>query len=288
MRLLARAKINWVLSVLGKQPSGYHELDMLVQSVALSDTLDIEKADGIALSLRRQRRVPADDHNIVLQAANALKKIYHVNEGAHIVLTKRIPIGAGLGGGSADAAATLIGLNRLWNLHLTNEELAETALGIGADVPFCLIGGVARVGGIGERIEPLTCGKPLRVLIVQPCKGLSTPTIFNAYDSLDPVPQNPLPLRGQEAIQKGDLPALAAAMGNALLGAALPLRPEIAVCIQAMEHYGALRAEMTGSGSAVIGLFDREKTLSRAFRACMRIWPRTSATHTVPEGVSFL
>ncbi len=288
MRVFAHAKINWSLSVLGRRADGYHILDMLVHSVDLADTIEMSAADALTLTLQGNRRLPSDGHNLVLKAAEALQSAYDVRKGADISLRKRIPIGAGLGGGSADAAAALVGLNRLWDLRLSAENLAEIGLRIGADVPFCLTGGLARVGGIGEEIAPLRCGAQMHLLIAQPCAGLSTPLVFKAYDALGEKPSNPSVDAAATALEAGEARALAATMGNALTAAAVPLRPEIAVCCQAMEHYGALCAQMTGSGSAVIGLFDDEAVMTRAYRACSRIWPKCFATHTISHGVSVM
>lgn len=284
MRLLANAKVNWSLSVLGKREDGYHELDMIMQSVSLCDTLIIRLADSLFLRARGAL-VPADDNNLVLKAARVLRSLTGARDGAEFELRKRIPVGGGLGGGSADAAAALLGLNLMWNLGLTESELYQAAQACGADVPFLLRGGLARVRGIGERIEPLPCAKSYPVVIVQPCKGLSTPQVFGAFDALDSPPRNPDPQAVAAALEAGDVHALAASMGNVLEAAAVPQRPEIAVCAQMLEHYGALRAQMTGSGSAVVALFADRHVAEHASMLCSRIWPRTYLAFTARSGV---
>lgn len=286
MRIKARAKVNWTLSVLGQRGDGYHELDMLMQSIQLSDTLNIKEAGELSLALDGQAQVPSDGANLVLKAASLLREITNTKRGAQIRLKKAIPVSAGLGGGSADAAAALVGLNRLWGLGLSEKDLAALALKVGADVPFCLIGGLARARGVGDVLAPLQCRTGFHLVIVKPTIGLSTPAVFAAYDAMPHKPRGPAPDAATRAVTEGDASALAGAMGNALQPAAILLRPEIAVCIQALEHMGALRAQMTGSGSAVIGLYATPDAAARATAACRRIWRQCFCTRTVDHGIS--
>ena len=144
LEIQAHAKINWTLDAVGKRPDGYHELDMLMQSVSLHDTLTMQEADSLVLMLSQGARVPDDGNNLVLRAARRLMEATGVERGAIMTLQKRIPVAAGMGGGSADAAAVLVGLNRLWRLGLKQTELEEIGLSIGADVPFCVRGGLVR------------------------------------------------------------------------------------------------------------------------------------------------
>ena len=145
----AHAKINWSLSILGLLPDGYHELDMLMQSLELSDELIFEPARWLSLSVNGQT-LPVGGRNLIIKAANALNEAVGERHGARIQLKKHIPIRAGLGGGSADCAVTLLTLNQLWGLHLPMERLLAIGRTLGADVPFCMLGGLARVGGVGE------------------------------------------------------------------------------------------------------------------------------------------
>ena len=156
LSIQARAKINWTLDVVGTLPNGYHDLDMLMQSVTLCDQLTIEDAPECTLSVRMQGGfVPADGNNLVLRAARALQEATGETRGARMTLRKYIPVAAGMGGGSSDAAAARKGRNVLWNLGLTDERLEEIGLTIGADVPFCIRGGLQRARGVGERLTPL-------------------------------------------------------------------------------------------------------------------------------------
>ncbi len=288
MRLIAHAKINWTLAVTGRRPDGYHDLDMLMQSVWLGDTLELHPADSFTLSLMGGPRVPSGGDNLVLKAAEVIRDAAQVRRGARITLKKRIPVGAGLGGGSADAAAILLGLNELWDLRFSGEELSSLALAIGADVPFCMLGGLARAQGVGEILTEYPSPAPFELVIVQPCEGLSTPSVFKAYDALPEKAWGPRTDDALRALCAGDAPGVAASMGNALMRAAIPMRPDIAVCAQALEHFGALRAQMTGSGSAVVGLFDTPDHAAHAARACSRIWRRCFQTRTVNCGVSII
>ncbi|MDD3334793.1 MAG: 4-(cytidine 5'-diphospho)-2-C-methyl-D-erythritol kinase [Eubacteriales bacterium] len=277
--LKARAKINWTLDILGVREDGYHLMDMLMQSVALSDTLWMEKAEALTLEevgrpayrLREKDHlssgsVPFDQRNLVYKAADILRSHVGLPLGARIQLEKRIPSGAGMGGGSADAAAALLGLNELWELHLPMETLSKLALRLGADVPFMLRGGLARVGGIGENLTPLFPAPKVWLLLLQPCDGLSTKEVFSAFDSIPPERlARPQTAVAQEALLKQRLPDLAPAMNNVLEGVSVQKRPALRVAKELLEGLGALRAMMTGSGSVVYGVFADEKSAVQAF-----------------------
>lgn len=308
LRVTARAKINWTLDILGVRPDGYHLLDMLLQSVELCDTLWIEKGEGLSLRVENGAEVPAaapasvsavvpvhasaldvtaDEKNLVMKAARALQEATGCREGASIRLVKRIPVGAGMGGGSADAAGALLGLCQLWGLSLPREKLEAIALSLGADVPFMLTGGLARVQGIGEILDFLPAPPPLWLVVTQPCQGLSTKEIFTAFDQ---TPVDLLPRRftqaAQEALLCGDLRKLAQSMGNALEPVSAAIRPEIAQAVRALEEQGAPRAMMTGSGSAVYGLFEDEKTARQACEALRDRWEKSYVTKTAGESVT--
>ncbi len=286
LRMQARAKINWTLDVLRRREDGYHELDMLLQSVELHDTLTLEPADTLSLALAKGRPLRVDEKNLVIRAARALQAEAGIARGARMTLEKRIPIGAGMGGGSADAAAALIGLNGLWGLGLTEAELERIGLGLGADVPFCVRGGLQRAGGIGERLEPLKAGRPLWLVVIQPCRGLSTRDVFMALRLEENAgmrrPKNDAAAR---ALAVGDVAALARAMGNVLQPVAEALRPEIADCVRRIASQGAIGAQMTGSGSAVYGVFANARAARDAFAALRREYRKIWMTCTAEGGV---
>lgn len=301
--LKARAKINWSLDVLGRRGDGYHLLDMLMQSVELHDTLWMEPSDTVTLEAASDENgglsramyadtmsaqaVRYDDSNLVIKAAKALKERYGITKGAQIRLLKRIPSGAGMGGGSADAAAVLVGLCRLWELELSMDELCTIGLTIGADVPFMLTGGLARVGGVGESIMPISPAPRYWLVVIQPCDGLSTREVFGAFDSLSPQeichPQAGL---AQQALLSGELPLLRQSMGNSLQAVSVSSRPQISAAIEALVHEGAACAMMTGSGSAVYGVFARREDAEAAW---LRLKPRYATcifTNSTDVGVS--
>ena len=278
MEIQARAKINWTLDVVGKRPDGYHLLDSLMQPLALCDTLLLEPADALTLTLAGADGLSAGPDNLALQAAEALRQAAGIHSGANMLLTKRIPMGAGLGGGSADAAAALRGLNRLWALNFPLETLCEIGLRLGADIPFCLMDRPMRAQGIGERLQPIACGRCFPLVLVQPCAALSTREVFAAYhaSSVRP-PDTALALRGLAA---GRLDWLQDGMGNALEQASIPLRPGIAEAKQALLEAGAVLAQMTGSGSVVFGAFASASAAQIACRKLRNRFPVCILTET--------
>ncbi|MDR2514953.1 MAG: 4-(cytidine 5'-diphospho)-2-C-methyl-D-erythritol kinase [Christensenellaceae bacterium] len=267
MRLLARAyaKVNPCLDVLAKKEDGYHEIDYILQSISLFDELFFEEAAGLSLE-PEGRRVPIEG-NLVLRAAALLRGEAGTKKGARIRLRKQIPIEAGLGGGSADAAAALCALNLLWGLKLPPAALHELAARLGADVPFCLRGGTARARGIGTDLEFFTPREELSFVLVKPKEGLLTKAVFAAWDGLR-NPRHPMVGRARNALIEGDFEAFAGAMGNGLEEAAQGLCPGVGRALLALRKAGARGAAMSGSGSAVLGLFDGQAEAERAAALC--------------------
>ena len=257
----AHAKINWALNITGRRADGYHLLDMLMQTIELHDTLGIEPADGLSLTVDG---VPAGEENLVLRAATALNRHAGTRRGARLALSKRVPARAGLGGGSADCAAALRALNGLWELGLTDDRLQEIGLGLGADVPFCLTGGLAVVRGIGEDIVPVPKPPRIPLVLVVPGGGLSTGAVFSLWDrgGFPDVALDTLALADAVAAQRfSDIDRLNA---NALTAPAVSLMPEIGQLIDRMRALGAGAAFMTGSGSAVVGAFETPEAARKA------------------------
>ena len=284
MQVTARAKVNWTLDILGVRPDGYHLMDMLMQPITLADTLLLEAADGISLTVEGNPEISALEDNLVWRAATALQKACGCKRGVSIHLTKRTPSGAGLGGGSADAAGTLKGLNTLWGLGLSEEQLEEIGLTLGADVPFCLRGGLARVGGIGEEIASLPEGPVWPLVIVQPCAGLSTGAVFRGYHAAATVAR-PDTEAACAALLRQDLPGLAAAWGNVLQGVSEKERPEITEAIRALKEHGASLAAMSGSGSAVFGVFADPASAEAACAVLRCRWEKTYLCTSCTESV---
>ncbi len=284
MRVVARAKINWTLDIVGKREDGYHLMDMLMQPVELADELDLAAADELTLSVDGYPRVKAGPENLALRAAQALREQTGYRGGASIRLHKRIPVGAGLGGGSADAAGVLAGLNRLWETGLTQQELETLGLQLGADVPFCLRGGLQRAQGVGEALTPMACGGMYWLVILQPCPGLSTREVFGRF-RLDARENRPDTRAAAAALAAGDWRALCRSLGNVLQEVSAEMRPEIGEGIAALREQGAAGAWMTGSGSAVFGLFTRAQTAREAQEKLRRRWRSCFMTHTCQESL---
>lgn len=275
MKLKAYAKINWHLNVTGRREDGYHLLDMLMQPVSLADDLILEEADDFQLAVHNAPYVPATKDNLVLRAAAALKEFSGAARAAHIRLYKRIPVGGGLGGGSADAAAVLWGLNQMWGLHYSADVLAAIGLTLGADIPFCVYGRFARIRGIGEDVQPLDPLKPYWLVIIQPCRGLSTREVFSSLDLMGQEAKHERLEKTLLALQSTDFSLLKASMHNDLEETSLRLRPQIARAMQSLYESGAKAAMMSGSGSAVFGVFNSykaavtgQRALAKKYRTC--------------------
>lgn len=274
MEIKARAKINWTLDVVGKRADGYHLLDTVMQPLELCDFITIEQDEGLSLALAAPASLSVGEDNLMLRAARALQAYAGVSAGARMRLEKHIPMGAGLGGGSADAAAVLKALNALWGLGLSLDTLCEIGVGLGADIPFCLHDAPRRAQGIGERLSPISCGRRFPLLVLQPCAALSTKEVFSAYSAASP--RRPDTQGALRALAAGDLPLLSQCAANVLEEAALSLRPEISAAKTALRQAGAVMAQMTGSGSAVFGVFESEAQaalaqalLRRRFAPCI-------------------
>lgn len=284
MRLEARAKINWTLDITGQREDGYHLMDMLMQPVTLADTIWIEPADDIVLETGGDPYLPPSESHLCWRAAQAMRQATGMALGAHIRLHKRIPVGAGMGGGSADAAAVLAGLNRLWNTNLSQAQLEAVGLTLGADVPFCLHGGLTRTTGIGERMEPLPCAHSYWLCVVQPCEGLSTGAVFKAYHAMGEVTR-PDTQRAMQALATGDTALLAQSLHNVMQPVSAQMRPEIEQAVEALKANGAACALMTGSGSAVFGVYEEETAAQAACSALKALWSRCWVCSTCGENI---
>lgn len=265
----AYAKINWCLDITGRRKDGYHLLDMLMQPVSLADTLIFRESNALSFHTEGSP-VPEGADNLVLRAARKLQPL-NGGRGADITLIKRIPSGAGLGGGSADAACALKALRRFWNLSVSDEQLMEIGLSLGADVPFCLYGRPARVRGIGEILEPVELHVPARLLIVKPKDSLATPAVFRAYDEGTGSTASDIP-GAVSALQKQDYAALTGRLRNALYPPALRLLPGLNEVLEALTLAGALFAAMSGSGSACFGVFQDKTSAALARTALENKW----------------
>ena len=250
--LRASAKVNLVLEVLGKRPDGYHELSTVMQAVDLFDRLTVEAAATITLETS-EPALPTDDRNLVVRAARLLQEAAGIKAGARIVLDKRIPLAAGLGGGSSDAAATLLGLNRLWGLRWRRERLVELAVKLGMDVPFFLGRGRALGTSRGEVLSALPGVGGYALVLVNPGMGLSTQEVYGR------VPpgwraESDGTRRMLDALKKRNVVRVAGALTNHLEHWVEPAMPVIGRMKAALLAAGALGAAMSGSGPTVFGL----------------------------------
>jgi 4-diphosphocytidyl-2-C-methyl-D-erythritol kinase len=247
--LRAYAKLNLALAVTGVRADGYHELDTIMQSISLYDTVTVEKAQGIKVTM--DKPWASEQSNAAYKAAAAFINATG-SGGALITINKNIPRMAGLGGASADAAAALIGLNKLYGSPLTKDALLGISASIGADVPFALTGGTARARGIGEKLTPLKPEKPFYYAVAKPFDGVSTAQAFEKYTSSGHISMDGV----EFAVVKGDISLFARYSDNALGLASLAIAPGILKAAAALKAAGALKAFMTGSGSAVFSVFE--------------------------------
>ena len=277
----AFAKVNLDLRVLGMRPDGYHDLRTIFQSLALADLVTVRARSGAFELTCDDPDVPTDRRNLVWKAASLLWRSARLGRGEPrnvcIALRKRIPSEAGLGGGSADAAVTLVALNRLWKLGLDSASLARIGARIGADVPFFLVGGTALGLGRGDDIHPLTDLPKVYVVVIRPGFGVSTVEAYRWYDEEPKRARREVPGRPQPA----GWPAWAVSLRNDLEGPVLQHHPTIGRIRQDLLDAGAVMASMSGSGSAVFGLFERAEAARRTARDLSRPGWTVLATRTL-------
>ncbi|MBQ9064651.1 MAG: 4-(cytidine 5'-diphospho)-2-C-methyl-D-erythritol kinase [Blautia sp.] len=264
MRLHALAKVNLALDVLSKRPDGYHDVRMIMQTISMYDELklDIRKEPGIVLKTNLPY-VPSDSRNLAYRAAEMLINEFDIKEGIEIGLTKYIPVSAGLAGGSSDAAAVLFGMNRLFELGLSMEELMKRGTALGADVPYCIMRGTALAEGIGEKLTPLPSVPACYVLVGKPGISVSTK---QAYESLriGDITDRP-DIDGMiDSIHKGDLGGITGRMKNVFQPGVSERYPVINEIVSLMEEHGAMKAMMSGSGPSVFGIFEKRKDAEKA------------------------
>ena len=258
-RIKAYAKINLGLDVVRKLESGYHEVRMIMQSIGLHDELTLEKtADNITVTTD-SRELSSVQDNLVYKAAKLMFDTYKIPGGIHIHLHKKIPIAAGMAGGSTDAAATLKGINRLYDLEIPLPRLMELGVSIGADVPYCILGGTALAEGIGEKLTPLTPAPDFYILVATPDLSVSTKYVYEHLD-LTAVKKHPDITGMAMAIDSGSLQGLLDRMGNVLEAVTISAYPVINSIKRRMRELGAVNSLMSGSGPTVFGVFLAEQT----------------------------
>ena len=287
MILQTFAKINWSLNITGVREDGYHLMDMVMQPVSLADEIELIPSADLSISTDGNPPSRADETNLAYRAASLLRASFQIKEGVHIALHKKIPMGAGLGGGSADAAGVLRGLNQLWHLNLNSAQLESLGLSLGADVPFCVRGGLTRTRGIGEKLEDHPCKMNYWLLIIQPCRALSTREIFSAYHLSDAV-VHPDTDQVLSALFQGDTSRLSASIGNVLESVSARSCPEIPEAVDALCSAGAFAAQMTGSGSAVFGAFRSRALAEKARLKLSEVYHPIFLCHTQTDSIRIM
>ena len=265
----ARAKVNLSLDITGKRPNGYHEVKMIMQTISLCDDLEFEKGEegsGVILSTDNEflnSEQSAGSDNLITKAIRKLSEKTGKSFDVKITLTKRIPLAAGLAGGSSDAAAALRGVNRLFELKLSNEELCEVAVSIGADVPFCVEGGLCLCEGIGEKLTRLNRLPSFPTVICKPPVFVSTKEVYEEYDALS-EPYRPDVDEMTDAIKAYDGEKVAKLLGNTLEEVTGKKYPVISEIEEKLKEAGAVNAVMSGSGPTVFGMFNSMKEADAA------------------------
>lgn len=260
----AHAKINLGLDVLRKREDGYHEVKMIMQMIGLHDTLSFEKVDGDSIQIESNSgKLPLDEHNLIYKAAKIFFEKTEKPFGVNIYLEKRIPIAAGMAGGSTDAAATFLALNELSGNPLSFEELLDISVKVGADVPYCIMCGTALSEGIGEILTKLPAVPKAPVLIAKPDIDVSTAFVYKNLHA-DTLSEHP-DIDGMKlAIEQGDLEGVIARMGNVLETVTIPNYPVIDEIKKACMEAGAKNSLMSGSGPTVFAIFDDDEKANKA------------------------
>nr|WGD61499.1 4-(cytidine 5'-diphospho)-2-C-methyl-D-erythritol kinase [Bacillus velezensis] len=284
MRILekAPAKINLSLDVTSKRPDGYHEVEMIMTTIDLADRIELtELPENVIRVASHNRFVPDDQRNLAYQAAKLLKERFQVKKGVSIMITKVIPVAAGLAGGSSDAAATLRGLNRLWDLKLSVVELAELGAEIGSDVSFCVYGGTALATGRGEKIRHISAPPHCWVMLAKPTIGVSTAEVYRRLN-LQQV-RHPDVQAMIDAIEEKSFQKVCGQLGNVLESVTLSLHPEVAMIKNQMKRFGADAVLMSGSGSTVFGLVQYESKVQRIYNGLRGFCDQVYAVRMIGE-----
>lgn len=287
IQLKALAKINLGLDVLRRREDGYHEVKMIMQTISLYDELMLKKIKKPEIQLRTNLPyLPTNENNLAYQAAKLLMEEYQIEGGLLIQLEKKIPVAAGMAGGSSDAAAVLWGVNQMYHLGLSRRELMERGVRLGADVPYCILRGTALAEGIGEKLKVLPPMPKCYLLIAKPGISVSTRFVYeNLHANELEKEQHPDVDAMIAALRQKDLALLSSRMGNILELVTIPAHPVIDKIKQEMRKAGALGAMMSGSGPTVFGIFDTQPKARKAYRALRASQLAKQLYLTVPYNV---
>lgn len=257
IKLKSRAKINLSIDVLGKRQDGYHLVEMIMQTIDLYDLIEIKEIEDNQIVIKStSNEIPLDCNNLMYKATNLIKQMFDIDKGVEIYIEKNIPVAAGMAGGSSNAAAMLVGLNKLWNLNLKNQQLEQIGLKLGADVPFCINGGAVLASGIGEKLTPIKgLTKDVCILVCKPDLFVSTKEVYECIDSKD-IEKRPNNEFLIECLKNKDNKQLATNMFNVLEEVTAEKYPVIEQIKNIMIKNKALGAMMSGSGPTVFGLYE--------------------------------
>ena len=264
MSLKALAKINLGLDVLGRGDNGYHDVRMVMQTMYLYDNITLQKIEEPEIQLKTNLHfLPLDDKNIAYKAAKMLMEEFQIPGGIRITLDKHIPVAAGLAGGSSNAAAVLVGMNRMYDLGLSEQNLMDRGVKLGADVPYCIMRGTVLAEGIGEILTPLDPLPKCYILVAKPTVSVSTKTVYEKLDSHE-IEDHPDIDGILEGLRNEDLKKVASSMGNVLERVTVDDHPIIEDIKKVMKENGALNAMMSGSGPTVFGIYEDKKLAKQA------------------------
>ena len=286
IQLKSRAKINLSIDVLGRREDGYHLVEMIMQTIDLYDIIKIKELDINTIAIRsNSANIPLDENNIVYKAINSLKKEFNINKGVEVFIEKNIPIAAGMAGGSSNAAAVLVGLNKMWDLNLSEQELQKIGFKLGADVPFCISGKTALAQGVGEEltyIKGLT--KDVSILVCKPNIFVSTQKVYQGLDlnNMGKRPNNKYLIK---CLNKGDIKSLATNMANVLESVTSKEYKEIEEIEHIMRNNNALGAMMSGSGPTVFGLYSNTADALKAKEELLKQYDQVYVVNSSEEGV---
>lgn len=267
IELKALGKINLGLDVLGRRENGYHDVRMVMQTLYLYDNVTLIKKEEPGIEIESNLYyLPKDSGNIAWKAANLLMEEFHIPGGIKIILNKYIPVAAGMAGGSSNAAAVLYGMNKMYKLGLSQQELMDRGVKLGADVPYCIMRGTVLAEGIGEILSPLPPMPKCQILIAKPPVSVSTKAVYEAIDSKE-IEDHPDIDGILEGLKNQDLDKIASSMGNVLEKVTIDMHPEIAQIKNCMLENGAVGAMMSGSGPTVFGIFRDRAAAQKAYDA---------------------
>lgn len=280
MLVKAYAKINLSLDVVGKQDNGYHLLEMIMQNIELYDLIDVTKRDsGIEIKCNIPY-VPTDERNLAYKAAKLFLDTYKIKGGVFINIRKNIPVAAGLAGGSSNAAAVLKAMRDLYEVNVSDEELTKLGVKIGADVPYCFVGGTALCTGIGDLVKPLKPFKDHILVVVKPNFGVSTKEVYGALD-INKINLHPKTTEIISAIERNDLKETATLMKNVLENVTLKKHYILREIKKEMIRQGALNALMSGSGPTIFAFFDDMLKAQRCFERMKERYTEVFITRTI-------